>query len=180
MSSILIIDDDNDVVEVPAPTSRQPSKYSLFVTPGPDEARTTGTPATRRSTSALNARRASSAPRLNASSPHISNSSLIDLTLLEDSDEEAKNGDDDDVAGASPECKEEESVPPRDDTMNGSNDAADGVPAQLTLGTKRARLTSPASEGGGETNKRQKSNEVRTGSLPLTLPEQTWSWPRDL
>lgn len=186
MSSILVIDDDNDVVEVPASTParsstrQQSSRYSLFVTPGPDEVRTTGTPATRRSTSALHARRASSAPRVHASSPHISNSPCIDLTLLDDSDEEAENGDDD-VAGASPECKEEgESVQPEEDTTNGADEAADGVPAQLNLGIKRTRLTSPASEGGGESNKRQKSNEVRTGSLPLTLPAQTWSWPRDV
>lgn len=176
---IEIEDDDDDVVEVPAPTSarsstRQPSRYSLFVTPGPDEVRTT-----RRSTSAMQARRASSAPRLNALSPHIESSPCIDLTGIEDTDEEAEDGNGH-VAGASPEYKEEESVQPEEDTTNGADEAADGVPAQLTLGTKRARLTSPASEGDGETNKRRKSNEVRTGSLPLTLPEPTWSWPRDV
>lgn len=186
---IEIEDDDDDVVEVPAPTSarsstRQPSRYSLFVTPGPDENRTTGTPATRRSTSAMQARRASSAPRLNALSPHIESSPCIDLTGIEDTDEEAEDGNGH-IVGASPEYKEEESVQPEEDTTNVADEAADGVPAdgipaQLTLGTKRARLTSPASEGDGETNKRRKSNEVRTGSLPLTLPEPTWSWPRDV
>lgn len=180
-------EDDDDVVEVPAPTTarsstRQPSRYSLFVTPGPDENRTTGTPATRRSTSAMQARRASSAPRLHALSPHIESSPCIDLTGIEDSDEEAGDGNDY-VASASPEYKEEESVQPEEDTTNGADEAADGIPAdgipaQLTFGTKRARMTSPASEGDGETNKRRKSNEVRTGSLPLTFP--TWSWPRDV
>lgn len=184
---IIEIDDeeDDDVVEVPAPTTarsstRQPSRYSLFVTPGPDEVRTT--PATRRSTSAMQARRASSAPRLNALSPHIESSPCIDLTGIEDSDEEAGDGNGY-VASASPEYKEEESVQPERDTTNGADEpadgvSADGVPAQLIFGTKRARVTSPASEGDGETNKRRKSNEVRTGSLPLTLP--TWSWPRDV
>lgn len=182
-------DDDDDVVEVPAPTTarsstRQPSRFSLFVTPGPDEVRNTGTPATRRSSSAMQARRASSAPRLHASSPHIESIPCIDLTGIEDSDEEAEGGNGH-VVSASPEYKEEESVQPEEDTTNGADEAADGVPAdgipaQLTLGTKRPRQTSPASEGDGETNKRQKSNEVRTGSLPLTLPAQTWSWPRDV
>lgn len=187
---IIEIDDDDDVVEIPSPTpARQTSRYSLFVTPGPDEVRTTGTPATRRSTSAMQARRASSAPRLNALSPHIESSPCIDLTGIEDTDEEAEDGNGY-VAGASPEYKEEESVQPEEDTTNVADEAADGVPAdgvpadgipaQLILGTKRARLTSPASEGDGETNKRRKSNEVRTGSLPLTLPEPTWSWPRDV
>lgn len=156
-------DDDNEVVEVPAPTparssTRQPSRWSMFVTPGPDEPRTTLTPG-RRSTSALQARRASSAPHVHASSPQVSSSSCIDLTGLEDSDEEAES---DSVASAQ-DKKCEGSIQPKDDTMNGSNQAADGIPGQ-----KRS-----ASEGGGD-KKRQKS-ENRAGSLPLALA-QTWSF----
>lgn len=167
-------DDDNEVVEVPAPTpsrrsTRQPSRRSMFVTPGPDERRTTETPFGRRSTSALQARRASSAPHVHASSPQISSSSCIDLTGLEDSDEEAES---EDVGEGKREDrkKEESTVQPKDDTMSGANQAADGipVPGQFNLGTKRS-----ASEGGGDT-KRQKS-EYRAGSLPVALA-QTWSF----
>lgn len=177
------VNDDNDVVEVPGPTparssARRPSRLSLFVTPNPTEPRTTATPSTRRrSTSALQARRASSAPNIDASS----RSSYIDLTG--DSDEEAEN--DNVASGKGEDKKKEGSVQAKDDnTMNGAiEEAADGVPSLFNSGTKRARLTSPASEGGGDT-KRQKSNEVRTGSLPLRLaslpltnPAQTWSFP---
>lgn len=173
-------DDDNDLVEVPGPTparssARLQSRLSLFVTPNPTEPRTTATPSTRRrSTSALQARRASSAPHVDASSK----SSYIDLTG--DSDEEAEN--DNVASGKGEDKKEEGSVQAKDDTMSGAIEAANGVPDLFNSGTKRARLTSPASEGGDI--KRQKSNEVRTGSLPLRLaslpltnPAQTWSFP---
>ncbi|KAG6361505.1 hypothetical protein INS49_009732 [Diaporthe citri] len=176
---VIVIEEDDDIVEMQAPTTgrssaRQPSRLSMFVTPGPNEPRTSGTPG-RRSTSALQARRASSAPHVDASSPHISNS-YIDLTA-EDSDEEAENenkNENENVASETGEDKEEGSVPAKDDDLNGAIEAADGVPALFNPGTKRARLTSPASEGGGDT-KRQKPSEYRTGSLPLILA-QTWSF----
>lgn len=179
--TVQIIDDDydDDILEVPAPTPARsstglPSRLSLFVTPAPGEPRTSGTPG-RRSTSALQARRASSAPHVDTSSPQISNS-YIDLTALDDSDEEPESDNkNENVAGGKDENKEEGSVQAKDDTMNGIIEAADGVPAPFNLGTKRARLASPASEGGGDSSKRQKSNEVRTGSLPLIFPP--WSFP---
>lgn len=181
--TVQIIDDDDDndddVREVPAPTPARsstglPSRLSLFVTPAPGEPRTSGTPG-RRSTSALQARRASSAPHADTSSPQISNS-YIDLTGFDDSDEEAENENKaEDVASGNGEDKKEEGgVQAKDNTVNAAIEASDGVPAPFSLGTKRARLTSPASEGGGD-SKRQKSNEVRTGSLPLIFPQ--WSFP---
>lgn len=156
---VIVLEEDDDVVEVAAPAPARGST-GLFVTPFSDEPRTTFSPGTstrRRSTSALQARRASSAP-YHASSPLVSNSMLIDLTL-ESSDEDEGNVQ---------------------NTMNGANEAAvDGISAQFNLGTKRARLTSPASVGGGDT-KRQKSQSMgyRTGSLPLVL-RQKWEFPKD-
>lgn len=172
---------DDDVLEIQSPTparssTRLPSRLSLFVTPHPGEPRTSGTPG-RRSTSALQARRASSAPNVDASSPRISNS-YVDLTGVDDSDEEAENENGDEngnknVAGEKGEEREEGSDQAGDDTMNGAIEAAGGVPALFNPGTKRARLTSPASEGGD--TKRQKPSEYRTGSLPLIF-DQTWSF----
>lgn len=178
---VIVIDDEgDDDVTIQAPPSarsstRLPSRLSLFVTPHPGEPRTSGTPG-RRSTSALQGRRASSAPHVDASSPRIS-SSYIDLTGVDDSDEEAENENgDENVANGIGE--EEGSAQAGNDTINGAIEAADGVPALFKPGTKRARLTSPASEGGDI--KRQKPNEYRTGSLPLTLAQtQTWSFPKD-
>ncbi|KAK7716183.1 hypothetical protein SLS64_003335 [Diaporthe eres] len=115
------------------------------------------------------ARRASSAPHVDASSPRISNS-YIDLTGVDDSDEEAENENENEdengnenVAGGRGEDQQEE----------GSVQAADGVSDLFNPGTKRARLTSAASEGGD--TKRQKPSEYRTGSLPLIF-DQTWSF----
>lgn len=152
---IVIPDDDDGIREIKAstPPGRQTSRLSLFVTPGPDEPRTTGTPETRwRSMSARQQRRTrqtSSAPP----PPDMINIPVIDLTA-EDSDKG--------------------SVEPEDDTTNGADEAEDGVPDLFNPGTKRARLTSPASDGGGDT-KRQKSKltACRSGSLPI----QAWSFP---
>lgn len=189
--TVQIIDDDDDndddVREVPAPTPARsstglPSRLSLFVTPAPGEPRTSSTPG-RRSTSALQARRASSAPHADTSSPQISNS-YIDLTGFDDSDEEAEsgNGTENIASGEGEDKKEEGTVQAKDDSVNGAIGAADVVPAPFNLGTKRARLTSPASEGGGGSKRQKSSNEVRTGSLPLTLPAlifpaPTWAFP---
>lgn len=159
-------DDYTDQATTPARSSaRLPSRLSLFVTPAPGEPRTSGTPG-RRSTSALQARRASSAPHADIGN------ACIDLTCVEDSDEEAETENDNGASGKGEDKKEERSVQAKDDTMNGASEAA--VPALFNPGTKRARLTSPASEGGGDP-KRQKSNEVRTGSLPLIF-DQAWSF----
>lgn len=173
-------DDDNEVVKVPAATparssARLQSRNSLFVTPGPHEPRYTATPSSRwRSTSALQARRAPSAPHVDASSPPMSSSPCIDLTGLEDSDEEAEN-EDADQGGREDGKGKGSTVQPKDDTMSAANQAADGIPGHFNPGNKRARLTSPASEGGRDL-KRQKPDEHRSLSLPLHWA-QNWSFP---
>lgn len=166
-------DEDEEVQEIPAPiparaSARLPSRLlSLFVTPGPDEPRTTGTPDTRRSASAILARRASSAPHFEAPSPQISHSSpTIDLTNLADSDEEGE-----DRNTGEHEDKEEGSVQSKEEITTGANEAVESrLSAQFNPGTKRAR---PASEGGSDP-KRQKPSEPRAVSHPL---EQTWAFP---
>lgn len=170
-------DDGDDMQEIPAPIpERMPARLSsrlqsLFVTPGPDEPRTTGTPDTWRSTSAMLARRASSAPHVEASSPRIRDSSqYIDLTNDSDEEGEDRNSGEHGVDKGG-------SVQPKEETTTGADKADDGrLSAQFTSGTKRARLTSPASEGGGEP-KRQKPSEPRTGSHPLL--EQSWAFPKE-
>lgn len=177
---VIEIIDDNEVIRVPAATpvrssARLTSRNSLFVTPGPHEPRYTATPSSRwRSTSALQARRASSAPHVDASLPPMSSSPCIDLTGLEDSDEEAE---DEDVDQGGREDRKEEggTVQPKDDTMSAANQVADEISAQFNPGNKRARLTSPASEGGRDI-KRQKPDEHRSLSLPLRWA-QDWSFP---
>lgn len=153
---IIEIEDDDDLQEIPEPTpaptsARLASRLSLFVTPGSG---TSGTPdPRRRSTSGLPGRGESSA-------------TAIDLTA-EDSDDEAEVIDD-----AYLKFEESGSAGPYDE---GPEEAGDGSPAgRLNPGSKRARLRSPVSEGGG---KRQKSNEHRNGSSPWSEPQ--WGFPEE-
>ncbi|KAK2599383.1 hypothetical protein N8I77_011141 [Diaporthe amygdali] len=153
---IIEIEDDDDLQEIPEPTpaptsARLASRLSLFVTPGSG---TSGTPdPRRRSTSGLPGRGESSA-------------TAIDLTN-EDSDDEAEVIDD-----AYLKFEESGSPGPNDE---GLEEVGDGSPAgRLNPGSKRARLRSPVSEGGG---KRQKSNEHRNGSSPWSEPQ--WGFPEE-
>lgn len=158
--------DDDDVQEIkePTPPGRQTSRLSLFVTPGPDEPRTTGTPETRwRSMSARQQpRRASSVPQV--SPPDMTNSTVIDLT---------GEGSDKEVEYESFASRDDEGEL-EDDTTNGDDEAEDGVPDLFNPGTKRARLTSPASDGGGDTKRQKSKLTARSVSLPIA---QTWSFP---
>lgn len=158
LPQVLEISSDDEVTEIPARPSTSLSS-GLFVTPNPGE-RSMGTPDTRRrSTSALQARRASSAPR--AASVLAPTTNIVDLTQ-EDSDGEAENRDDE-----KQEDKEEQEGATADETGR--------MRAELITGKKRNRrvTTSPPSEEGGD-QKRQKPSD--RWSLPLG-EKQNWAFP---
>lgn len=163
---------DDEVKEIPAPSSvrlQSRSSAGLFVTPGPGERTTTGTPDTRRrSTSAIQPRRATSASRSASSFQIPTSAKVVDLTR-EDSDDEGEKRD--------KEGKKEEEV-------NSADKAASTPPLPIN-GTKRRCPTSPPSE---VSDTKRRLIERRSLPLtipprtipPLTIPNQSWKFPKDV
>lgn len=153
---------DDEVREIPAPSSYRPQSRSsagLFVTPGPGERTTTGTPDTRRR-STSGPRRATSA-RSASSVPIPTSAKVVDLTL--DSDDEGEKRD--------KEGKKEEEV-----TSVGN---IGRFPPLLTNDTKKRRLTSPSPPGKVNDTKRRLI-ERRSLPLPLRPHQQSWAFPKDV